>query len=134
LQKSLDQLGIDDLAEFNRARKGSQRVGPSEVTQHRPIESTRNQTSGRGFNPLTIGAKPIPARCMAHEKLLRLLNILWLLLVFPVGVALSVGFVSHSATLGIKTFLLIEFGIAILSPLLSAILGSRDPSHRNRGK
>jgi hypothetical protein len=64
---------------------------------------------------------------MAHEKLLRLLNILWLLLVFPVAVAVSVGFVGHSATLGIKTFLLIEFGIAI-----SAILGSRDPSPRNR--
>ncbi|MEA3206472.1 MAG: hypothetical protein QOG92_2184, partial [Verrucomicrobiota bacterium] len=54
--------------------------------------------------------------------------------VLPVAVAVSVGFVGHSATLGIKTFLLIEFGIAILSPLLSAILGSRDPSHRNRGK
>jgi len=76
----------------------------------------------------------IPTRYMAHEKLLRLINILWLLLVLPVAVAVSVGFVGHSATLGIKTFLLIEFGIAILSPLLSAILGSRDPSHRNRGK
>jgi hypothetical protein len=71
---------------------------------------------------------------MAHEKLLRLLNILWLLLVFPVAVAVSVGFVGHNGTLGIKTFLLIEFGIAILSPLLSAILGSRDQSPRNRGK
>src|ERR1700676_844108 len=96
--------------------------------------SVRNQTSGRGFNPLPKGAKLIPTRYMAHEKLLRLLNILWLLLVLPVAVAVSVGFVGHSATLGIKTFLLIEFGIAILSPLLSAILGSRDPSHRKRGK
>jgi len=41
---------------------------------------------------------------------------------------------SHSPTLGIKTFLLIEVGIAILSPLLTAILGARDGAHRNRGK
>jgi hypothetical protein len=96
--------------------------------------SDRNQTSVRGLNRLPNGAKLLPARFMAHEKLVRLLNILWLLLFFPVAVAVSVGFLGHSATLGIKTFLLIEFGIAILSPLLSAILGSRDPSHRNRGK
>jgi hypothetical protein len=71
---------------------------------------------------------------MAHEKLIRLLNFLWLLLVFPAAVAILVGFVGHSATLGIKTFLLVEFGVAILSPLLTAILGGRDTSHRNRGK
>lgn len=71
---------------------------------------------------------------MAHEKLIRLLNFLWLLLVLPATVAVLVGFVSHSATLGIKTLLLIEFGIAILSPLLTAIIERRDTSHRNRGK
>jgi hypothetical protein len=71
---------------------------------------------------------------MAHEKLIRLLNILWLLLVLPGAVAILVGFASHSRTLGIKTFLLIEVGIVILSPLLTAILAGRDPSHRNRGK
>jgi hypothetical protein len=71
---------------------------------------------------------------MAHEKLIRLLNFLWLLLVLPGAVAILVGFLSHSPTLGIKTLLLIEFGIAILSPLLTAILGGRDDSHRHRGK
>ena len=71
---------------------------------------------------------------MAHEKLIRLLNFLWLLLFFPAAVAVLVGLLGHSATLGIKTFLLIEFGIAILSPLLTAILGGRETSHRNRGK
>jgi hypothetical protein len=71
---------------------------------------------------------------MAHEKLIRLLNFLWLLLVFPGAVGILVGFLSHSPTLGIKTFLLIEVGIAILSPLLTAILGARDGAHRNRGK
>jgi predicted MFS family arabinose efflux permease len=71
---------------------------------------------------------------MAHEKLIHLLNFLWLLLVFPAVVAILVGFVSHSPTLGIKTFLLIEFGVAILSPLLTAIIWSRDSSHRDRGK
>jgi hypothetical protein len=71
---------------------------------------------------------------MAHEKLIRLLNFLWLLLVFPAGFAILVGFVSHSPTLGIKAFLLIEFGVAILSPLLTAIASGRDTSHRHRGK
>jgi hypothetical protein len=71
---------------------------------------------------------------MAHERLIRLLNFLWLLLVLPGAVATLVGFVSHSSTLGIKTFLLIEVGVAILSPLLTAILTGRTPSQRNRGK
>ena len=71
---------------------------------------------------------------MAHERLIHLLNFLWLLLVFPGVVAILVGLASQSATLGIKTFLLIEFGVAILSPLLTAILGGRDTSHRNKGK
>jgi hypothetical protein len=85
-----------------------------------------------GFNLLPTTT---PTRLdMAHEKLIRLLNVLWLLLVLPAVVAVLVGFVSHSATLGIKTFLLIEFGIAILSPLLTAIIERRDTSHRNRGK
>jgi hypothetical protein len=71
---------------------------------------------------------------MAHEKLIHLLNFLWLLLVFPAAVAVLVAFASHSTTLGIKTFLLIEFGVAIMSPLLTAILAVRDNSHRNGGK
>jgi hypothetical protein len=71
---------------------------------------------------------------MAHEKLIRLLNFLWLLLFVPAAVAVLVGLLGHSATLGIKTFLLIEFGVAILSPLLTAILERRETSHRHRGK
>jgi hypothetical protein len=63
---------------------------------------------------------------MPHERLIRLLNFLWLFLVFPAVVAIFVGFLGHSATLGIKTALLIGSGVAILSPLLTAILGSRD--------
>jgi hypothetical protein len=66
---------------------------------------------------------------MAHEKLIRLLNFLWLILVLPGVVAFLVGFAGHSPTLGIKTFLLIEVGVAILSPLLTAILAGRD-SHK----
>ena len=64
---------------------------------------------------------------MAHEKLLRLLNFVWLLLVLPAVVAVLVGFLSHSVSLGIKTFLLVEFGVAILSPLLTAIAGAGTP-------
>jgi hypothetical protein len=71
---------------------------------------------------------------MAHEKLLRLLNLVCLLLAFPCVVAILVGFLGQSATLGIKTFLLIEFGIAILSPLLTAIMGGRETSGRHRQK
>jgi len=43
-----------------------------------------------------------------------------------------VGFMSQSPTLGIKTFLLIGFGIAILSPLLTAIIDARETSGRHR--
>ena len=71
---------------------------------------------------------------MAHEKLLRLLNLVWLLLAFPSVVAVLVGFMSQSPTLGIKTFLLIGFGIAILSPLLTAIIDARETSGRHRHK
>lgn len=73
-------------------------------------------------------------RDMAHEKLLRLLNFLWVLLVFPAVVALLAGFLGHSVSLGIKTFLLVEFGVAILSPLLTAIIWGRDTSQSHRGK
>ncbi|HYY27033.1 MAG TPA: hypothetical protein VE860_03765 [Chthoniobacterales bacterium] len=71
---------------------------------------------------------------MAHEKLLRLLNLASLVVVLPGGAAALVWFVSHSTSLGVKTFLLIESGVAILSPLWTAIWGGRDNSHRNRGK
>jgi hypothetical protein len=71
---------------------------------------------------------------MAHEKLIRLLNYVWLVVVFPAAAAISAGFLGHSLTLGIKTFLLIGSGVAIASPLLSAIFGGGDTSHRNGGK
>jgi hypothetical protein len=45
---------------------------------------------------------------MPHQKLIRVLNYVWLLVVFPVAVAILVGVLGHSANLGIKTFLLIE--------------------------
>ena len=43
-------------------------------------------------------------------------------MVFPVAVAILVGVLGHSANLGIKTFLLIECGMAVLSPLLNAVI------------
>ena len=73
---------------------------------------------------------------MAHEKLIRLLNFLWLLLVFPGAVAVLVGFLSHSPTLGIKTFLLIEVGIAILSLMdnqMGVIANNRTAIFGSRG-
>jgi hypothetical protein len=71
---------------------------------------------------------------MPHEKLLRLLHLAWLVVLFPAGAGALVWFLSHSTSLGIKAFLLIESGVAILSPLLTAIWGGPDNSHRNRGK
>lgn len=59
---------------------------------------------------------------MPHQKLIRVLNYVWLLVVFPVAVAILVGVLGHSANLGIKTFLLIECGMAVLSPLLNAVI------------
>jgi hypothetical protein len=71
---------------------------------------------------------------MPREKLVRILNYFWLLVVFPVAVAILVGALTHSANLGIKTFLLIECGMAVLSPLLNAVISDGDQSHHRRGK
>ena len=51
-----------------------------------------------------------------------------LLVVFPVAVGILVGVLGHSVNLGIKTFLLIECGMAVLSPLLNAVIN--DGNHR----
>jgi hypothetical protein len=59
-----------------------------------------------------------------REKLTRLLRYFGSFFVFPVLVALVVGMLEQSATIGIKTFLLIELGMAVLSPLLSAVIAS----------
>src|SRR5271166_2008728 len=59
---------------------------------------------------------------MPHQKLIRVLNYVWLLVVFPVAVAILVGVFGYSASLGFKTFLLIECGMAVLSPLLNAVI------------
>ena len=71
---------------------------------------------------------------MPREKLVRILNYFWLLVVFPVAAAAIVGALTHSVSFGIKTFLLIEFGMAVLSPLLNAVIGDGDHSHHRRGK
>jgi hypothetical protein len=69
-----------------------------------------------------------------NEKLIRFLGYLFLL-VFPLIPAVIVGLLGHSATLGVKTFLLTGLGVAVLSPLLNALIASRrgTPDH-NRGK
>jgi hypothetical protein len=72
---------------------------------------------------------------MPHERLIGFLSYLALALLFPLVTASLVGLLGHSATLGIKTFLLIELGMAILSPLLNAVLVStRSRVHHHRGK
>jgi hypothetical protein len=69
---------------------------------------------------------------VSREKLTWLLSYLGSFLVFPLLASLLVGLIEHSAILGVKTFLLIELGMAILSPLLSAVIpsGVRKPEHR----
>jgi hypothetical protein len=74
------------------------------------------------------------ALSMPHQKLIRVLNYVWLLLVFPVAVAILVGVLGHSASLGFKTFLLIECGMAVLSPLLSAVISDGNHTHHHRRK
>ena len=71
---------------------------------------------------------------MSREKLVRILNYFWVLVLFPVAVAVLVGSLTQSANLGIKTFLLIECGMAVLSPLLNAVIGDGYSSHHRRGK
>jgi hypothetical protein len=71
---------------------------------------------------------------MPHRKLIRILNYFWLLVVFPVAVALLVGALGQSASLGIKTFLLIECGMAVLIPLLNAVIDDSDHTHHHRRK
>jgi hypothetical protein len=71
---------------------------------------------------------------MPHQKLIRVLNYVWLLVGFPVTVAILFGVLGHSASLGFKTFLLIECGMAVLSPLLSAVMGNGNHTHHHRRK
>jgi hypothetical protein len=70
---------------------------------------------------------------MPHAKLIRILNYVWLVTLFPTAVAVLAGSLGHNFVLGIKTFLLIEFGMAVLTPLLGAVLGdSRRSFHRRK--
>jgi hypothetical protein len=71
---------------------------------------------------------------MRREKLFRILNYFWLLVAFPIAVAILVGVLTGSASLGIKAFLLVEFGMAVLSPLLNAVIDDGHHSHHHRGK
>ena len=72
---------------------------------------------------------------MPHERLIGVLSYFVLALLFPLVTASLVGLLGHSATLGIKTFLLIELGMAILSPLINAVLAStRRRVHHHRSK
>jgi hypothetical protein len=71
---------------------------------------------------------------MPQEKLVRILSYLWLVTLFPVAVGTIAGSLGHNFALGIKTLLLIEFGIAVLSPLLGAVLGDSRRSGQRRKK
>jgi hypothetical protein len=71
---------------------------------------------------------------MPHEKLIRILNCVWLLTLLPVAAAVTAGSLAQNFALGIKTFLLIEFGMAVLSPLLGAVVGGSGRSDHRRKK
>jgi len=70
---------------------------------------------------------------VSREKLTRVLSYFGSFLVFPLLASFLVGLIGHNAILGVKTFLLIELGMVILSPLLSAVVtsGVRKPDHRH---
>jgi hypothetical protein len=51
---------------------------------------------------LSIYGKEV-ALNMPHQKWIRVLNYVWLLVVFPVAVAILVGVLGQSVNLGIKT-------------------------------
>ena len=73
--------------------------------------------------------------CWAYfSMLICVLNYVWLLVVFPAAVAILVGVLGHSANLGFKTFLLMECGMAVSSPLFNAVLSDGDHTHRHRRK
>ena len=69
---------------------------------------------------------------MPHQKLIRVLNYVWLFVVFPVVVAILVGVLGHSASLGFKTFPLVQCGMAVLSPLLNAVINDGNHTHHHR--
>jgi hypothetical protein len=71
---------------------------------------------------------------MPHEKLFRILGYLWLVTLLPVAAGVIAGSLGHNFALGIKTLLLIEFGMAVLSPLLGAVLGDSRRSSQRRKK
>jgi hypothetical protein len=71
---------------------------------------------------------------MPHQKLIRVLNYVLLLVVFPVAVAILIGVLGQSVSLGFKTFLLIECGMAVLSPLLSAVISDGNHRHHHQRK
>ena len=50
------------------------------------------------------------------------------------AVAILVGVLGHRATLGFKTFLLIECGMAVLSPLLNVVISDGNHTHHHRRK
>ena len=53
---------------------------------------------------------------VSYEKLTRLL-LRRIFLMFPMLVGLTIGIIGNSAILSVKTFLLVELGMAVLSPL-----------------
>ena len=69
---------------------------------------------------------------VSYEKLTRLL-LRRIFLMFPMLVGLTIGIIGNSAILSVKTFLLVELGMAVLSPLFSAVItsGVRTPSYHS---
>ena len=128
------------LSGLLRAPRRISAVGPGRfIRELIPFGNTDDPTSSKVFKPLgwktdlTLYEKAVTLN-MPHQKLIRVLNYVWLLVVFPVAVAILVGVLGHSVNLGIKTFLLIECGMAVLSPLLNAVISDGNHTHHHRRK
>ena len=74
----------------------------------------------------------LPEAADAPRKTNSIVELAW---IPPSTVALVVGFLGQSATLGAKTFLLIELRMTVFIPLLNAVIASGGSKpHRHQGK
>jgi len=81
-------------------------------------------------HPFTQLAKPVNG-VIAHQG-----SVVFDVLVgdFQMRQQFLVGVLGHSVNIGIKTFLLIECGMAVLSPLLNAVISDGNHTHHHRRK
>jgi hypothetical protein len=71
---------------------------------------------------------------LPHQELIRVLNYVWLLVVWPIAVTILVGFSATAATLDSKRFFSLNAEWLFLSPLLNAVISDGNHAHHHRRK